>query len=203
MVDQTVFSFPTSNLPIEITIKGKINSDEQADILSPTISMQQTHLIIFQVVTGVSNPSLIRYRRCAHHSSKCHIQVKTADCLPILIYHPLSIIGIVHAGRKGTKQKILQKTLKYINQHFEIKNKLEIFFGPCICSACYQVDRVTDLHYDLINENMKQILSLFNSSQANIWLSHQCTCHQPEKYYSYRREGEGVQMNTCSIRLTE
>ncbi len=203
MVDQTAFSFPTSNLPIEITIKGKINSDEQAKTLSPTISMQQTHSDHLQVVTEPRTQVLLDTDAALTTLANVTLQVKTADCLPILIYHPLSIIGVVHAGRKGTKQKILQKTLKYINQHFDIKNKLEIFFGPCICSACYQVDRVTDLHYDLINENMKQILSLFNSSQANIWLSHQCTCHQPEKYYSYRREGEGVQMNTCSIRLTE
>ena len=31
--------------------------------------------------------------------------VRTADCLPILIYHSSGIIAAIHAGRKGTEQE--------------------------------------------------------------------------------------------------
>ncbi|MBD3170066.1 MAG: hypothetical protein GF307_11330, partial [candidate division Zixibacteria bacterium] len=38
------------------------------------------------------------------------ISVHTADCLPILVYHPDGFIAAVHAGWRGTLQKIALKT---------------------------------------------------------------------------------------------
>lgn len=196
-----MFSFSTEKLAVEITVRGKIDSDEWSGAKVPMITMQQTHSNHLQVVTEPRSQVLLDTDAALTTLTNVELQVKTADCLPILLYHPLPLIGVVHAGRMGTEQKILENTLDFIKNRFQIDNNLEIFFGPAICEACYQIDRVTNLHYDLISENIKQVRSLFNSSQTNIWESNQCTCHQPAEYYSYRREGNGVRMNTCSMLL--
>src|SRR3989338_1511960 len=39
------------------------------------------------------------------------IAIRTADCVPVFIYDPLRrVIGLVHAGWKGTRQRIAAKT---------------------------------------------------------------------------------------------
>lgn len=198
-----MFNFSISNYPISINLRGKVNHDEQPELLFPIITMQQTHANHLQVVTEPRSQVLLDTDAALTTLGNVELQVKTADCLPIMLYHPLPLIGVVHAGRMGTEQKILENTLDFIKKRFQIDNNLEIFFGPAICEACYQIDRLTNLHFDLVDENIRQVRLLFTASQANIWESNQCTYHQPADYFSYRRDGKGGHMNISSIRLHE
>ena len=46
------------------------------------------------------------------HLSKIPIGIFTADCIPILICDPrLQVAAAIHAGRKGTCQSIVNKTI--------------------------------------------------------------------------------------------
>jgi len=129
------------------------------------------------------------------------LSVRTADCLPILVYHPSGIIGAIHAGRKGTDLGILQKALQSLKVHWGVENEVMVWFGPAICTDCYQVARDTDLRYDLRAKNKLQVESVFDANSIQIIDSEHCTYHDNQHWYSYRREGAGVPMNNSYISL--
>jgi len=136
--------------------------------------------------------------------------------LPVLIYgtgtnrkssshvRQTEFVAAAHAGRKGTQARILGKLLEKLYQKFEIK-KLYIWFGPAICETSYQIDRETDLHYDLISENQVQIRDFFRKHQLDsqnilkLDIDLGCTFHEQDKYYSYRITGPGVKSNYSFI----
>ncbi len=129
------------------------------------------------------------------------LSVRTADCLPILLYHPSGVIGAIHAGRKGTELGILRATLLALKAEWQITNNLILWFGPAICENCYQIDRTANLRYDLREKNRQQAESIFPHHSINIIESEHCTFHDNADWYSYRKEGKGVGMNVSYITL--
>ncbi len=68
------------------------------------------------------------------------IAVKTADCVPILIAHPLGIVAAVHAGWRGTQQRLLKKTLQKLTEEYRLNIRdIHLAIGPAICKNCYEV----------------------------------------------------------------
>src|SRR3990170_5958516 len=72
------------------------------------------------------------------------IGVLTADCVPILLADPVKkIIGVVHAGWKGTAKGVVQKTVETMVKQFgSDKKALLAAIGPSIGSCCYKVDDI-------------------------------------------------------------
>lgn len=162
---------------------------------------------------------------CYTAEKNIFLSIKSADCLPILISgfantvtataeneKSFPFIAAAHAGRKSTESKILYLLLEEVNKKYNfvqfLKKKpsaLHIWFGPAICTQCYQIDRKTDTHYDLISENKKQIAAFCTNHQLDpeksleIEIKSPCTLHNQTKYYSYRATGPGVQMNYSFI----
>jgi len=67
--------------------------------------------------------------------------VKTADCLPLLLMDErLRVVAAVHAGWRGTRSRIVQKTVRAMKARFGT-NPADIIAapGPCIGPACYEV----------------------------------------------------------------
>lgn len=68
------------------------------------------------------------------------IGVRTADCIPILIYTP-SAVAAVHAGWKGTFLEIATKTINKIIELYSVNtNDIKVVIGPSIKYCCYEVD---------------------------------------------------------------
>jgi polyphenol oxidase len=150
------------------------------------------------------------------------LSVKSADCLPILVWGyglTTPFVAVAHAGRKGTQSQILRKLLDKLEHDLKIsaaiksaknpnQTKLNVWFGPAICVDCYQIDRKTNLHYDLLAENKKQLVNFLNANKIDqkqhlkLEISDGCTFHQPEKYYSYRQDGQGGKMNYSLVGIT-
>ncbi len=124
--------------------------------------------------------------------------VRAADCLPILLHHESGLIGAIHAGRKGTEKRILYQALRLARDKFAVTSDLKIWFGPAICKNCYQIDRQTDLHYDLIQENLQQLEEVFPPEAVSLKIAEICTLEHPD-YYSYRQTGPGVKLNYFAI----
>jgi YfiH family protein len=129
------------------------------------------------------------------------LSVRTADCLPILLYHPSGIIGAIHAGRKGTDLGILKQTLQSLKAEWGVEKGVQLWFGPAICTDCYQVARDSDVRYDLRAKNKQQAESVYPTNSIQIIDSEHCTFHDNQHWYSYRREGAGVPMNYSYICL--
>lgn len=114
------------------------------------------------------------------------LTIRTADCLPILIYHPAPIIAAIHAGRRGTDLNITYKLLKHLVQIVQSVKDFTIWLGPRICVKCYEIDPITHKRYDLVSNNLIQIRSVLGE-HATIIDSKWCTSCQNELFFSYRK----------------
>jgi YfiH family protein len=71
--------------------------------------------------------------------------IKTADCLPVIIVDAaFPMAGIVHAGWRGTVQKITQKAVHTMLHLGAERSRLKALLGPSISSCCYEVQE--DVH---------------------------------------------------------
>lgn len=218
-------------------IGTQAGSFEEATALLPIpanaqcIQMEQVHEAKITEINTTSNNSKLmsapisKVDACFTTQKNMYLSVKSADCLPILIWGYSSentpFIAAAHAGRKGTEKKILLKLLEKLNEKYAFVDLLQkksaqihIWFGPAICEKCYQIDRKTDSHYGLIDENKKQVLDFFSNQnlhfqknpllakQMQLKIENRCTLHEPEQFYSYRATGSGVKMNYSFIGIS-
>jgi len=129
----------------------------------------------------------------------------TADCVPILLYdREKDVIAAVHAGWKGTKGKIVVKTLLKMQEEFASNMKdIVVGIAPSIGKCCYEVGEDVAKHFFDTPEGMRKIgekymldLPFINQKQLidvgvdpeNIEMSNICTSCKVERYFSYRKE---------------
>ena len=69
------------------------------------------------------------------------IGVRTADCVPILLYDPgKRVIAAIHSGWKGTVQMISRKVVGILEDRYGTKpSDLQAAIGPCIGPESFQV----------------------------------------------------------------
>jgi polyphenol oxidase len=150
------------------------------------------------------------------------VGVKTADCVPILLYdRSKEIAGAVHAGWRGTVEGIIRNTLTAMRKNFNSDPEdIILAIGPSIRGTCYAVGQYVaealtnatgkgsyifttegKICADLPEANRLQALSQGILS-GNIWMSDECTHCLPEKYHSFRysKGGPGRQYAFISIR---
>ena len=120
------------------------------------------------------------------------LSVKTADCLPILIYHPYPLIAVIHAGREGTKKEIFCKTLSKIKKRTQSLNNLEIWFGPHICGNCYEINRSPKKTFNILENNLNQIKKLISTEKVQFHYQTDCTLEKSDMYHSYRQSGKNA-----------
>jgi len=134
-----------------------------------------------------------------------------ADCVPIYFYEPnTNLIGIVHAGWKGTVLKIGNELIdKWEEKGAKIDN-ISVCIGPSICNTCYIVDnnviqRIKELkiketdscyvhkgngQYSLdLKQLNKVILRDRGIPEENILMSSYCSSCDHQYFYSHRRDG--------------
>ena len=133
------------------------------------------------------------------------IAVRTADCLSVFLYDPQhEVIGLVHAGWRGTKQKIVPQAVTLMRKQWKTQpSDLQIAFGPAIRFCCYKVGasflkdfpketarRKQGYFFDLPAANKNQLLGL-GVGERNILDCAVCT-HCETECFSYRREGDAA-----------
>lgn len=132
-----------------------------------------------------------------------------ADCVPLFFIAPQhEMIGIAHAGWKGTVNRIASQMVESWGREGITPQEIFAVIGPSICDDCYVVDRhvmnfveniledTGELPYNLINEgqyklNLKRlnrlILTKSGVPEANIMISKFCSsCNQ--FFFSHRRD---------------
>ena len=133
------------------------------------------------------------------------IAVRTADCLSAFLYDPRhEVIGLVHAGWRGTQQGIIAQAVTLMRKQWKSDPKdLLAAFGPAIRSCCYRVGapfleyfpketvkRKQGHFFDLPEANKNQLVGA-GVGAANIMDCAVCTCCDPA-CFSYRRERESA-----------
>ena len=148
------------------------------------------------------------------------IGVLTADCVPVMLADPVKkVIGVVHAGWKGTAKTVVQKAIETMVKQFGSDTKTILSaIGPSVGQCCYKVDEtvikefgVRSLEFkgnefiekqgnawglDLKKANFVQMLDI-GLLEKNISVENLCTSCRNDLFFSYRADNKktGRQLN--------
>jgi YfiH family protein len=136
--------------------------------------------------------------------------VQVADCVPVLLFDPVQkVVGVAHAGWRGTMKGIVQKTVEKMKSEFCCSPQdIVAGIGPSIGPCCYEatdedllskwermfqakdkvvVARKGKMFLDLWQANKVQLMQS-GVGEGNIEFAGICTsCHMDE-FYSYKKE---------------
>jgi YfiH family protein len=146
------------------------------------------------------------------HEKQLCVAVLTADCLPLLLYdEEKQVIAAIHAGWRGTVQKIVPRTVSFMKERFDCNPK-NIFacIGPSISWQNYEVGNEVTIglkklftdtqeiikhnsisgkdHIDLWEANL-QLLLYSGLEKQHIEMSGMCTFDNRGLFFSSRRNG--------------
>jgi len=135
------------------------------------------------------------------------LMVKTADCVPLLIYDPIKrVIATIHAGWRGTAIEITKKTVLALKRAYDCNpDDLIVGIGPSIGACCFEVqnDVVSQfkgkLEKSAVRRNDSKTyldLQLLNNLQLieagvraeNIEVSSLCTSCRNDIFFSARKD---------------
>ncbi|MXS86200.1 peptidoglycan editing factor PgeF [Nitrosomonas sp. HPC101] len=139
--------------------------------------------------------------------------VLVADCLPVLLCDRAgSVVGAVHAGWRGLARGVIENTIQTLRE-FSHSEHIIAWLGPAISSRHFEVgDEVRTLFTEYDHqaahaffpgkEKGKWHADLFalarqrlaHAGVSRIYGGNLCTYSNPEKFYSYRRDGKTGRM---------
>jgi len=136
------------------------------------------------------------------------ICILTADCAGVLLYDPVkAVIGVVHAGWRGTTDKIVKNAIDLMKNKYQV-NPQDIFavVTPCISVKNYEVgEEVVDKFEEIFEPDSRLVDYEFPKAHINIALankmlliqaglipeqielSNYCTFEDHHQFYSARR----------------
>lgn len=130
-----------------------------------------------------------------------------ADCVPLFFCDPIQkLIGISHAGWRGTYKGIAEETISRILELGGKINNIKVIIGPSIGPCCYEVGddlreldwpgngieneifirRGGKIYLDLWKTNYKQLTNK-GILRENIFVSNLCTSCNTNLLYSFRK----------------
>ncbi len=130
--------------------------------------------------------------------------IKTADCVPIVLYDPIHhAVAVLHAGWRGTVKGIAGKAVHVLRKHFHSNPAdLRAWLGPAIHACCYNcLSELVALFrirfgplvikrnsaIDLIAAN-RMLLKGAGVTSHHIRADSRCTaCAGHSRFFSYRR----------------
>ncbi len=134
------------------------------------------------------------------------LTLTVADCLPIFLYDPQKeVVGLIHAGWQGLKNRIIKKTIHKLQKEFGSKaQNILVAVGPAIDVNNYEVGRELVVYFQryaksaIMNQMGKKYLDLKKIAQIqlkeagikkeNMEISLENTYDKNGKYFSYRRD---------------
>lgn len=186
----------------------------------PVVQPHQTHTDTVALVDdpGLTRQDLEGVDALITNLKGCAIGVRTADCIPVLLYDPVhSAAGAVHSGWRGTVKKISLKTIRRMSQEFCTNpSDLVAVIGPGIGVDSFQVGQEVvdefassgfDMSVILENRGPKLEGDMSSGLHLNLWeavketllsagvhaeriqIAAICTYSHNDIFYSARQEG--------------
>ena len=145
------------------------------------------------------------------HQRNICIAVSTADCVPVLIFDPVKeVIASIHAGWRGTVNKIVLKTISVMQEKYAcIPSDLIAAIGPSISQKYFEVGDEVVESFRNAGFSLKEIGSINSATQKmhiDLWeankillieegillekieISGLCTYSNPDMFFSARRQ---------------
>lgn len=151
------------------------------------------------------------------------IAVMSADCVPVLLYDPVKkSCAAIHSGWKGTVGKIVEKTIKEMNNQFGTDpSDLIACIGPSICPDVYEVGAEVIIEienafgategiiakgkdgkglFNLWESNRLQLVSA-GVKEKNIVIAGVCTYLNSDQFFSARKSKNNTGRFAAGIML--
>ncbi len=197
---------------IEILKKDKERLSEKLDIkMNQLVFPGQTHTNCVAKVSEIPANEIKETDALVTNQPGICLCVQTADCVPILLFDPIKkVISAVHAGWKGTVNKIVEVAIqKMVSEYYSSPKNILAAIGPSISPKIYEVGNEVveavresipnaeitlqknssgEFHFDLWEAN-RQVLLKIGVLSGNIEILGECSFQNNEKYFSARREG--------------
>lgn len=148
--------------------------------------------------------------------------MKTADCVPVLIYDPVHrAVAAVHSGWKGTAKNVVAATVQAMSVRYGTQAQdLVVAFGPSVCAKHYDVTRAEDDRVALFTAQFGDDPSIIVRSGQNVALDVAAACKRQclklgvqagnietagictfevDSWPSFRREGNGLRHDIWSF----
>lgn len=148
------------------------------------------------------------------------LMIKTADCLPVLIYDPsLKIVMAIHAGWRSIIDQIIPEAIYKIQKMGSDPDNLIVGVGPSICQKHFVVKnsvlklflenypsatfvRNNDGYVDL-KKAITIDLKKAKIHPSNIEVAHYCTVCDNGIFGSFRKEGTGAPESAAIIGMRQ
>lgn len=121
-----------------------LNSKESIEIkgfnnLTGRVSCQQIH---HAVVKKIGNKKFYRGADGLIADKKSILEIRTADCLPVLLYaSDKNIIAAIHVGWRGLVRGIINNSCCKLYEMGIDRKNLKVAIGPHIGVCCYQAGK--------------------------------------------------------------
>ena len=132
----------------------------------------------------------------------CAVTINTCDCLPLFLWdRQADTLGLAHCGWRSIAKELPLKIAKKMLKLKASKRPLYAFMAPHIKPCCFKVGKKVAEYFpktavkisnnkfsvDLAKEVRYQLISAGIAS-IDIKIHSECTCCNPKKYFSYRRD---------------
>jgi len=132
--------------------------------------------------------------------------VLVADCVPVLLADTTTgVIGAVHAGRRGIVAGVLERAVEAMERLGAGRTQIDVTIGPAVCGGCYELP--AELAEEVYAAAPRALAKSYagapaadlRAGAAGLLSAHGvravelvggCTVEEPERWYSYRRDGE-------------
>jgi len=211
-----IHGFFTRKSPSSTLIGSEGEAFLDAFSLNEVIVMHQEHGHEIQVIGNGDRPAcgdgILLYKRGIAGV------IKTADCLCVILVDPgFPMAAIVHAGWRGTLQRITPRAVDMMTERGAAKQRMVALMGPSIRSCCYVVGQEVRVAY--LSEGFPD--SIFSERNGSLYLDlgkanaslltdegietiHDtglCTCCTGDDFASYRKGARNArQVNFVAIR---
>ncbi|MBN1621927.1 MAG: peptidoglycan editing factor PgeF [Endomicrobiales bacterium] len=130
------------------------------------------------------------------------VAIFTADCLPVFVADKRKrIAGIIHSGWRGIAGGIISRTIEVLKKEFNSAvNDIFVFAGPHIQECCYfigdELKKEFNIKEDIKNLSLSGIVhkQLKSLGVSKISISKECSCHEEDLFFSYRRNKTSQRM---------
>ncbi len=206
---------------------GQLSDEQKASLvkhvghfIKELVNLRQVHGSNVLEITRkyLSTYALLEADGLITREANMPLTVRTADCLSVFMFDPQSrAIGLVHAGWKGSRQRIVPLTIRRMQDRYGTDPRnLKVAFGPAIRSCCYQVgpqflqffpgeviEKNPGYFFDLPLANKRQLLEC-EVQEENFFDCGLCTACDPQ-FFSFRREGAkaGRMISVMMLRTSE
>jgi polyphenol oxidase len=133
------------------------------------------------------------------------LAVFTADCVPVLLADPKArVVAALHAGWRGLAAGVLEQGVEALVHAGASRDRTVAMVGPAIGPCCYEVGpevvAAVGERYDrapattregalAIDTASASVQALEAAGVGSVRAAGECTAHQPERFFSYRRDG--------------